>query len=80
MYQLFFFSVSRERVRDEICSEQDALNVKQYITDMFTTTKDREDRTTVKFKTRDGWMHFLGAAIGKFFNPVFPRHSGNFLL
>jgi hypothetical protein len=58
-------------------SETDGLKVKQYIEDMFTTTKGNENRDTVKFATRNSWMNYLGSAVGKYFNPVFPRDSGD---
>jgi hypothetical protein len=62
---------------NEFVSESTGLKVKQYIEDMFSTTKDKEDRSTVKYATRNSWMNFLGCAVGKYFNPVFPRHSGD---
>jgi hypothetical protein len=47
---------------------------------MFSTTKRGEDRKALKYQTRDQWMKFLNAAYSKFFNPIFPNHSGVFLI
>ena len=54
----------------------DALRVAEYLSNMFATTQKGEDRTALKFLTRDQWMKFLNAAYAKFFNPIFPNHSG----
>jgi hypothetical protein len=68
-------------VKSAVPSEIDSLRVKQYIEDMFDTTKKGEDRNALKYLTRSTWMKFLNAAYFKFFNPCFPNHSGdwNFL-
>jgi hypothetical protein len=47
-----------------------------YLDHMFATTQKGEDRKAAKFLTRNQWMKFLNAAYAKFFNPVFPNHSG----
>ncbi len=57
-------------------SEVDALRISKYLEDMLATTQKGEDRKAVKYLTRDKWMKFLNAAYAKFFNPVFPNHSG----
>ncbi len=66
-------------VRSPEISEADALSVKEYLVNMFATTQKGEDRTAPKFITRFKWMKFLNAAYAKFFNPVFPNHSGSII-
>jgi hypothetical protein len=77
---LFIHFSSSETVRQEgSTTEADAFRVQTYITDMFKVYDAETDaRDTVRFKTRNDWMDFLGGAYKNYFNPVLPKHSGHF--
>ena len=70
MFAFYLISVYSKTVHADEVSQVDALRVAEYLFNMFDTTKRGEDR----------WMKFLNAAYSKFFNPIFPNHSGIFYI
>jgi hypothetical protein len=79
-FSFYLISVYSKTVHADEVSQVDALRVAEYLFNMFDTTKRGEDRAAIKFQTRDQWMKFLNAAYSKFFNPIFPNHSGIFYI
>jgi hypothetical protein len=74
---LFIYAKS-ETVRQEgSTTEADAFRVQTYITDMFKVFDvETDSRETVRYKTRNDWLDFLGGAYKNYFNPVLPKQSG----